>query len=195
MLKLADKFKKNSIPFIWLVFTAHNNREFPEGFIKLPPMLDIKPYIARADYLVQLSDVEAFCYSIQEALQLKVPVLSTPIETLSEIGFKNGKNGYILPFNIEDISDKDIKKIYNKIPKCEEYVRDTDFIIHQWQQVLGNTVPTHSYHFDENMIEIKCKVRFRDLNLNRIFAPGEIQTVDKERARHLVEDLKAWSYV
>ena len=195
MLKLADKFKKNNIPFIWLVFTAHNNREFPEGFIKLPPMLDIKPYIARADYLVQLSDVEAFCYSIQEALQLKVPVLSTPIETLSEIGLKNGKNGYILPFNIEDISDKDIKKIYNKIPKCEEYVRDTDSIIRQWQQVLGNTVPTHSYHFDENMIEIKCKVRFRDLNLNRLFAPGEIQTVDKERARYLVEDLKAWSYV
>ena len=195
MLKLADKFKKNNVPFIWFVFTAHNDKTFPEGFVKLPPTLDIKPYIAKADYLVQLSDVEAFCYSIQEALQLKVPVLSTPIKALPEVGFKTGENGYIVPFNIEEMTDEAIQNIHNKIPKCKTYVHDTEFIIHQWQQVLGNTVPTHSYKYDESMVTIKCKVRFNDVILNRHFNPGQIQTVDAERGKYLVEELKAWEYV
>ena len=195
MIKLADKLKKNKIPFVWFVFTAKYDKEFPEGFVRCPPTLDIKPYLLTADYLVQLSDIEAFCYSIQESLQLKKPVLTTPIETLDELGFENNKNGYIIPFNIDEMKDSDIKKIYNKIPKCKDYIHDTDFIVHQWQQVLGDTVPTHSYHYDESMVEIKCRVRFRDLTLNRIFVPGDVQIVDEERARYLVEDLKAWNYV
>lgn len=195
MLKLADKFRKNDIPFIWFVFTAHNDKTFPEGFVKLPPTLDIKPYIAKADYLVQLSDVEAFCYSIQEALQLKVPVLTTPIKVLPEVGFKTGENGYIVPFNIEEMSDEAIKIIYTKIPKCKTYIHDTEYIIHQWQQVLGNTVPTHSYKYDESTVTIKCKVKFYDLILNRKFNPGQYQTVDAKRGRYLVEELKAWEYV
>lgn len=195
MLKLADKFRKNDIPFIWFVFTAHNDKTFPEGFVKLPPTLDIKPYIAKADYLVQLSDVEAFCYSIQEALQLKVPVLTTPIKVLPEVGFKTGENGYIVPFNIEEMTDEAIQIIYTKIPKCKTYIHDTEFIIHQWQQVLGNTVPTHSYKYDESMVTIKCKVKFYDLILNRKFNPGQYQTVDAKRGRYLVEELKAWEYV
>ncbi len=195
MIKLANKLKKNKIPFVWFVFTAKNDRDFPEGFVKCPPTLDIKPYLLMADYLVQLSDIEAFCYSIQEALQLKKPVLTTPIETLDELGLQNNKNGYILPYNIDEMTDLDIKKIYNKIPKFKDYVCDTDFIINQWKEILGDTVPTHSYHYDESLVEIKCKVRFRDLTLNRIFVPGDVQTVDEERARYLVEELKAWNYV
>ena len=195
MIKLANKLKKNKIPFVWFVFTAKNDRDFPEGFVKCPPTLDIKPYLLMADYLVQLSDIEAFCYSIQEALQLKKPVLTTPIETLDELGFQNNKNGYILPYNIDEMTDSDIKKIYNKIPKFKDYVCDTDFIINQWKEILGDTVPTHSYHYDESLVEIKCKVRFRDLTLNRIFVPGDVQTVDEERARYLVEELKAWNYM
>lgn len=194
MLKLANKLKKNDIPYIWLVFTARNDRTFPEGFVKLPSQLDIKPYIAKADYLVQLSDVEAFCYSLQEALQLKVPVLTTPIEAIKDVGVKNGKNGYVIPFNIEEMTDEDVQKIYTKIPKCGEYETDTENIINQWRQVLGDTVPTHSYVYDESMVEIRCRVKFFDVVLNRRFNPGDFQTVDAERAKYLVEVLNAWAY-
>lgn len=195
MLKLAERFRKNNIPFLWLVFTAINDKTFPEGFVKLKPTLDIKPYIAKADYLVQLSDVEAFCYSLQEALQLKVPVLCTPFEAIKEVGVEDGKNGYILPFNIDELTDKDIQKIYSKVPKCKDYIHDTEFIIHQWREVLGDSKPTHSYKYDETQVDIRCKVRFNDVVLNRRFNPGDIQTVDLDRAKYLVEDLKAWQYV
>lgn len=195
MLKMAEKLKLCEIPFIWLVFTAHNDRKFPEGFVKLPPTLDIKPYIAKVDYLVQLSDVEAFCYSLQEALQLKVPVLTTPFEAIKDVGVIDGENGYILPFEIDELTEKDIKKIYTKIPKAKKYEDQTEKIIEEWKTVLGDSVPTHSYTFDESKIAIRCKVLFNDLVLKRKFRPGECQIVDSERADYLVKKLKAWEYV
>lgn len=194
MLKLAEKFRDSNIPFIWFVFTARNDRKFPEGFVKLPPTLDIKPYIAKVDYLVQLSDVEAYCYSLQEALQLKIPVLTTPFEAIKEVGVKDGENGYILPFNINEMTDKDIKKIYSKIPKPKNYEDQTEIIVREWRNVLGNTVPTNSYVYDETKVTIRCKVLFNDLVLKRKFRPGECQIVDCERAEYLVKKLKAWEY-
>ena len=195
MIQLANRLRMNQIPFIWLVFTATNDSKFPEGFIKLPPNLDIKPYIAKADYLVQLSDVEAYCYSLQEALQLKVPVLTTPFEAIKEVGVKDGKNGYILPFNIDEMTDKDIQKIYLKIPKCQEYEDKSEAIIEQWRKILGDTVPTHSYKYDDSVVTIRCKCRFQDVMLNKRFNKGEYQTVNVERAKYLVETLNAWEYV
>ena len=195
MLKLAEKLKAAEIPFIWLVFTAHNDRKFPEGFVKLPPTLDIMPYIKKVDYLVQLSDVEAFCYSLQEALQLKVPVLTTPFEAIKDVGVIDGENGYILPFEIDELTEKDIKKIYTKVPKVKKYEDQTEKIIEEWKVVLGESVPTHSYTYDESKVTIKCKVLFNDLVLKRRFRPGEIQIVDSERAEYLVKKLKAWEYV
>lgn len=195
MLKMAEKLKLAKIPFLWLVFTAHNDRMFPEGFVKLPPTLEIMPYIAKVDYLVQLSDVEAYCYSIQEALQLKVPVLTTPFEAIKDVGVIDGENGYILPFNIDELTEKDIKKIYTKIPKVKKYEDQTEKIIEEWKTVLGDSVPTHSYKYDETKVTIRCKCRFNDLVLNRRFNPGEMQIVDLDRADYLVNKLKAWEYV
>ena len=194
MLMLAEKFRNCEIPFIWLVFTAHNDKKFPDGFVKLPPTLDIKPYISKVDYLVQLSDVEAYCYSLQEALQLKVPVLTTPFEAIKEVGVKDGENGYILPFNIDELTDNDIKKIYSKIPKPKIYEDQTENIVREWREVLGFTVPTHSYTYDDSKVTIKCRVSFFDLVLQRKFKPGEFQEVDKERAEFLVDKLRAWEY-
>ena len=195
MLKLADRFRALDIPFVWLVFTAHNDKTFPEGFAKLPPTLNIKPFIAKADYLVQLSDVEAFCYSIQEALQLKVPVLVTPLEAAKEVGVVDGKNGYVLPFEIDKMSDDDVKRIFQKVPKFLKYETEEDSLISKWREVFGDTTPTHSYKFDDTSVMIRCKVRFQDVVLNKRFLPGEVQTVDAERGKYLVETLKAWEYV
>ena len=195
MLKLAEKFKKCNIPFIWLVFTAHNDRVFPEGFVKLPPTLNIEPYIAKCDYVVQLSDVEAFCYTIQESLQLQKPVLTTPISVLPEVGFKVGKNGWIIPYNVDEMSDELVKQIYYNIPICEEYEDKSEEIIKKWRKVLGNTKPKHTYSYDDTKVTIMCTVpKFRDVVLNRIFCAGEIQTVDQERAMNLVAQ-GYWKYV
>ena len=40
--------------------------------------LNIRDYIAKADYTIQLSDTEAYCYTMIESLLLNVPVIVTP---------------------------------------------------------------------------------------------------------------------
>lgn len=195
MIKLADRFRKLNIPFLWLVFTAHNDRVFPEGFVKLPPTLNIEPYIAKCDYVVQLSDVEAFCYTIQESLQLQKPVLTTPISVLPEVGFKEGENGWTIPFDVDKMSDEEVKGIYDNIPICEQFDDKSEEIIKKWRKVLGNTKPKHTYVYDDTQKTIMCTCsKFRDVVLDKVFHTGDVQTVDQERARALVAQ-GYWKYV
>ena len=116
MTILANVLTKTNIPFLWLVFTNDKQAIDNPNVIYMNPRLDIRDFIAGSDYLVQLSDTEAWSYSVLESLSLGTPVITTPIPCFEEMGIENGKNGYILPFNMKDIP---IDDIYNKIPKFE----------------------------------------------------------------------------
>ena len=87
-----------------------------------------------ADYVVQLSDEESFCYTIVEALELGIPVLTTPLNVLEEIGFEDGEYGYTLPYNIDDSID------VNEIAQCKlkgfEYKYNNSKRIKQWRKIL-----------------------------------------------------------
>ena len=114
MIKLANELDKVGIPYEWRIFTNDSLPIPNENVIYMKPRLDIRDYIADADYLVQLSDTEAFSYSILESLCLGTPVIITPIPSSIEMGVKNGINGYILDFSMQDIP---INEIYANIPK------------------------------------------------------------------------------
>jgi glycosyltransferase involved in cell wall biosynthesis len=113
MIKLANILTNNNIPFLWLIFTNDKQAIDNPNVIYMNPRLDIRDFIAGSDYLVQLSDTEAWSYSVLESLSLGTPVITTPIPCFKEMGIENGKNGYILPFNMKDIP---IKDIYENIP-------------------------------------------------------------------------------
>lgn len=113
MIILANVLTKANIPFLWLVFTNDKNAIDNPNVIYMNPRLDIRDFIAGSDYLVQLSDTEAWSYSVLESLSLGTPVITTPIPCFEEMGIENGKNGYILPFNMKDIP---INDIYENIP-------------------------------------------------------------------------------
>ena len=116
MTILANALTEANIPFLWLVFTNSQDRIDNPNVIYMNPRLDIRDFIAGSDYLVQLSDTEAWSYSVLESLELGIPVIVTPIPCFEEMGIKSGINGYVLPFNMKDIP---INDIYNKIPKFE----------------------------------------------------------------------------
>lgn len=113
MIKLANILTNNNIPFLWLIFTNDKQAIDNPNVIYMNPRLDIRDFIAGSDYLVQLSDTEAWSYSVLESLSLGTPVITTPIPCFEEMGIENGKNGYILPFNMKDIP---INDIYENIP-------------------------------------------------------------------------------
>ena len=100
MRTLADRLNEAQIPFIWFNFSDGQINNPPRGMINLPKEEDIQPYIKRADYLVQLSDSEAWSYSVLEALVNGTAVLVTPFPSAIEMGIEDGKNGYIIPFDM-----------------------------------------------------------------------------------------------
>ena len=66
-----------------------------------------------ADYLVQLSSCESYCYSVHQATAQGVAVIGTNIPEIAKV-VTDGKNGYLLNL---DMSNLDVEKIFNKIPR------------------------------------------------------------------------------
>lgn len=82
-----------------------------------------------ADYLLQLSTCESYCYSIREALARKVAVIGSKIPEIQKV-VKDGVNGYLLD---DDLSNLDLDKIFNEVPKVRAYKETIDPI---WDKVL-----------------------------------------------------------
>ena len=123
MQKLAKALEKANIDYVWEIYTNRVREAVGNNVIYKDPKFNIVEEIAKADYLVQLSDCEAFCYSIVESLMVNTPVIATDLPVLQELGVKNGLEGYILDFNLlniplDQIKQKSLKVAY-KPPKSE----------------------------------------------------------------------------
>ena len=176
MLTLARNMERQGVAFIWLYFANTQLRNAPKNMIKMEPTLDIEKYIKKADYLVQLSDTEAFCYSIVESLLQGTPVITTPLPVLSELGVKDKENAHVVPFNLEDY---DTTQLYD-IPEFK-YTYNNGLIVSKWKKLLGNTKPTGNYK-PEAMVTVKCIKSYRDVQLDRTIKPGEENLMQKDRA-------------
>ena len=181
MLALGNMLKKAGISYIWLYFSIERIHNAPENMIYMPPTLDIMPYIKAADYLVQLSDSEAFCYSIVEALEAGTAIISTPLSVLPELGIKDGEHGYIVPFEVDGF---DCTKLLS-IPEFE-YKRDNAKLIKQWRTLLGKTKPKHTYKPDGG-VSVRCIKQYTDLVLNRTLKVGEVVIMTPDRAQKIEE--------
>lgn len=183
MITLGRLMDEQNIPYIWICFSNINkNGDYPKGMIFMKPTLDITSWIAKADYLVQLSDEEAFCYSLVEALCLGTAVITTPLDVLAEIGVESNQNGYIVPFDIPN--DFDVRKFLN-VPEFE-YSFNNAAVVKKWRKVLGNTKPTHSY-VPEEKAQIECTGAYYDTVLARHINKGERISVSRSRADVIIK--------
>ena len=183
IIKLASKLDNDNIPYLWLIFTDNTNEIVNPNVVYMKPRLDIIDYIKKADYLVQLSNAEGYCYSVVEALSVGTPVIVTDMPVMSEIGV-NKDNGFILDFNLSNVDTKAIyEKEFNfkyKPPKSE------------WQKELIKSKSNYKE-------ELKMKYLVEALNtyeerkiedgvFKRILKAGEQFEVDKERLDVLLGD-------
>ena len=132
--------------------------------------------MAKADYLVQLSDSEGYSYSIVEALSVGTPVICTEFGVAKEQGVENGKTGFILPF---DMSDIPVEEIYKGVKKFKYAPRESHY-----EQILA---PGKSYYSYSPLDDVVIRVRknFFDLDRNQMSIQGTTYTVTRERAKHL----------
>lgn len=183
MYILANRLNKAGIPFVWLVFTDANIKQ-GGGIVKMNPRLDVKSFMGAADYVVQLSDKESFCYTIVEALELGTAVLTTPIDILPEIKFEEGKHGYVMPFDME-FSDKWLQIIAKRIPVFRyDRISENEKIKKQWNEILGNTIKKWKEH--KGQIRIQIINSYYDTEKNRMVNEGEEFLEDAPRADRLI---------
>lgn len=130
VLELHDKFKAANKDFIFLMASTIENGgakleqeiKSRERIVLVEPTVYATSLFRCADFLVQLSATESYCYSVREALQRQVPVICSDIPECAKL-IKNGKNGYILN---DDMSNLDIDAIFNKKLKFEPYTEEID---------------------------------------------------------------------
>ena len=178
MRKLAEMLDSAGIKYLWFNFADGQLKNMPSTFINMPAMADIHAYIGKADYLVQLSDAEAYSMSVLEALSLNTAVIATPFPSLFEQGFVEGETGYTVPFDMSF----DVKKLLD-VPEFE-FKYDNYAIIKQWRDILGNTKPKKKYK-PEKQVMIVCTHKYHDSNLARIVRIGEYLKVTEQRAAQI----------
>lgn len=175
---LAAELEKNNIPYIWHIFTTSEDTLKNPNIIYMKPRLDIRNYISSSDYLVQLSDTEAFCYSVLEALSLNIPCIVTHIPCFEEMGMKQGVNGYILDFDMKNIP---IKDIYNHIPKFSYQPLKNEWL-DKIEKIKSN------YKEERRMkVKVKCIKDYLDMQLEKpITTKDDPFVVELARSEELV---------
>ena len=86
-----------------------------------------------ADYVIQMSTSESYCYTIREAMANGCAVIGSKIPEIEKV-VKDGVNGYLLN---DDLSNLDVDKIFDKIPRPAGY---TEKISPEWQKVLRGEI-------------------------------------------------------
>ena len=71
MIRLAEYLDDLGVKYLWLVFTNDTKAIDNPNIVFMQPDLDITSWISKADFLIQLSKSEAFCFSVAEALSLR----------------------------------------------------------------------------------------------------------------------------
>lgn len=137
VLDMVDRFEAAGKDFV--LFLCSTTETLPRQYqdrikasrkiLTIPPSPYSLELLRSADYLVQLSLNESYCYSVREALQQKVPCIVSDIPELSKL-IKDGKNGYVLK---DDLSNLNIDKIFNKKLKLEAYREEINPL---WEKVL-----------------------------------------------------------
>ena len=180
MLTLAKMLDASGIPFLWFNFSDQPLQNAPKGLVNVGTFAEVQPYIAKADYLVQLSDNEGFCYSLVEALSNGTAVICTPFETTAELGVIDGLNGYIVPFDM----NFDVHRLLD-VPTFE-YTYDNKAILKEWKKLLGKLKkkPTPAAISTEQ-VPVRVIRSYLDLVLNKRLTPGMVLTMQKDRAEYV----------
>lgn len=180
MMKLASMLNDAGIEFMWLNFSDGELKNPPKGFHNMGLNMNASDYFGMASYVVQLSSSEAWSYTVLEALTQNVPVLVCPFPSAFEMGVEDGKNGYILPFDM----DFDIHKILN-IPKFK-YSYNNKAIMAQWKKIL-NAKPKSKPR--PKNVKVRSVVhKYYDMELKRDVFRHEEWFTTYERANFLMNE-------
>ena len=183
MIKLGEELNAAEIPYIWYLFTK-DVKEIKkilknDNIVFISPRYDIEKFISTMDYLVQLSDTESYCYSIAEALSVGIPIISTDLPVLKELGVSE-KHGFILDFDLKNL---DVQKIYEQKDKFNFTYKAPDD--KYGKLLLGKS--TYEEDF-KRICKVRCIKKYWDFDLNKEKTPTDpVYELNSVRADELRE--------
>ena len=180
--------RNNNIKFDWKIFSDAEHWKIdklncPE-VIFMKPTLDVYDYMVDADYVVQLSDTEAFCYTVHESLQYGTPVIVTNINAFKDVVI-DGYNGYKFELDMSNINSDMLNKIVNNIPKDFVYDERFEELKQKWFEVLGEPVKIDDNIDHSSTVNLEVIENYYDVELQRDMKIGDVIEVDKLRAYEL----------
>jgi len=195
LIEALDRYcEKTGRNYIWTIFTNPTkiNIDSP-NVVLMKPRIDVRPYIAEADYVLQLSnDMETYCYTINEALGYGVPIVATPLSILKELPITDNEH-LVLDWDCSN-ADEIARQIFEKEVKPFEYIPPKD----EWDKLLAEG--KSSYEEEKEMkYLVKATNKYEktnnyDLELSKqrgvekyIPKQGEQWEVDFARKEKLVE--------
>lgn len=189
LIEALDKYcEKHNRQYLWLIFTNKTNVKIPsKNAVYMKPRVDVRPYIAMADWVVQLSnDMETYCYTTNEANGYGVPIVTTPLSIYKELPVTDNER-IVLEWDCKNV-DEIARLIFEKKVESFEYIPPED----EWDKLL---VKNKSTYEEEKKMKIKVealdtyeKYNVTDNVLGRVPKTGEQFIVTKERLDILLGD-------
>lgn len=185
-LRLIDALDRycelNNRNYLWLIFTNATtiNVQSP-NVILMKPRIDVRPYIAMADWVLQLSnDMETYCYTTNEATGYGVPIVTTPLSVYKELPVTKNER-IVLEWDCSNV-DEVAKEIFEKEVKPFEYKIPKD----DWNKILAKGKSTYKYDPKE-IVKCKCTRYYFDIEHQQHFDVDKEFTTKRERAEYLQE--------
>lgn len=184
LIKCLDKYC-NEHPeehYLWLIFTnpCDNVEINSPNVVLMKPRVDVRPYIAMADYIVQVSnDMETYCYTLNEGLGYGVPIIATPLSILKELPVTDNEK-IILNWDCSN-AEEVAKQVFEKKVKPFKYQIPED----NWKKILVNAKTTYTEEKDKKYL-VKATKYYAidgliDNELGMLPPEGYEFTVDSER--------------
>lgn len=188
LINALDRYcEKNNRQYIWLIFTNKTTIKLPSpNAIYMQPRVDVRPYIARADWVAQLSnDMETYCYTTNESTGYGVPIITTPLSVYNELPVTDNER-IVLNWdcsNVDEVArlifEKEVKPFKYKIPEDD------------WGNILVKG--KNMYEEEKKMkVKVECVFDYYDLELNTLVTPNDddknkFRVTTNERAEEIIE--------
>lgn len=172
---LAKALEDAGVKFVWTVYTDTNRAVTSQNIIIRQPRLDVVDFIANADYYVQLSDAEGYCYSVVEALCVGTPVIVTDFNVIHELGVQNGVNGFVLPMDMNNIPIADICKGLKKFKYKP--------LLDRWGELLVKGDVDESEQ--SQIVRVRAKKFYYDMEEKEMKQVGSEWECERKRGEYL----------
>lgn len=172
--KLSSMLDAAGVDYKWYVYTNRIVTFGSRNVIVKEPKLDLSKEIAESTWLVQLSDTEAFCYSVVESLILGTKVIATDLPVYKELGIDDA---YAVLCDL-DMKNVDIDRIKNDYDKFRYIPPKSD-----WGKYL---IKDKKYDCNKEVDVKLCIGNFNDIYEKKHFdKSGVIYSTSQWRASYL----------